>query len=379
MMKPRIAVFSKQLDNWRSGSGHHLYKVMSRILELNNETPEKDRIDFSFLHYKKCENPIYQQVNELIIPRYPWGSAAVLKKERFDLVHYTPLTFFSPILGVPNKRVATIHGVEQLLIPQFFGPIEMTHERFLVPLYARQMDGIFTVSNTTKNYLAAHFSVDEGKITVAYNGIGSAYKPKKLSDISAITRYDIPTPYIYHVSRFSERKNPWTLLESFALFIKQKNGRPHHLVCAGNGWNTETVTKKAQQLGIADRLITPGFISEADSADLMSGAESFVFPSLAEGFGMPNAEAMAAGCPVITSGAFAIPEIVSDAAIVIDDPKDSAGFANAMARFADNAQLREEYINRGLERIRTGNFSWDYAARSLLNLYMRVLGIDRRF
>ena len=378
-MKPRIALFSKQLDAWRSGSGHHLYKVMNRVLELNDERPENEQIDFTFLHYKACDNKIYDKVREIIIPRYPWASAKVLRKERFDLVHYTPLTFFAPIHRVPNKMVATIHGVEQLLIPQFFGPIEMTHERYLVPLYARQMHGIFCVSNTTKNYIIEHFSVKPERIVVAYNGIGEEYRQRDESSVTVTDRFNVNKPYVYHISRFSERKNPWTLLEAFASFVKEKSGRPHNLVCAGNGWDSAAVKKRARILGIENRLVTPGFISEQDSAEFMSGAECFVFPSLAEGFGMPNAEAMAAGCPVVTSAAFAIPEVVGDAAIIVNDPKDASGFAGAMARIAENPDMRRDMIQRGLKRIEDGGFSWDTAAKTLLNLYMKILGINRTY
>lgn len=368
--KIRIGVFTKQLDHWTSGSGHHLNQIMWQLIDL---ITNRSDIELTFIHYKRSENPIYNKVRELIVPRNPLLSIRVLRKEKFDLVHYTPLTIYAPIWMAPNKKVATIHGVEQLLIPQFFGPFEMFHERVLVPIYARKMDGIFTVSNKTKNYLVEYFHVQSDRITVAYNGISKEYRPRSIDELDALKKYQISRPYVYHISRFSERKNPWILLTAFKKFLSNDAHRPHFLVCAGKGWDSAEVRNYAIKLNISERLITPGFVSEIDSAQLMAGADLFLFPTLAEGFGIPNIEAMAAGCPVVTTAAFAVPEIVGDAAIVVQDPYDSSAIAESMADIVDNKKLREELIQKGLKRVESGIFSWQKAAEKLLELYERVM------
>jgi glycosyltransferase involved in cell wall biosynthesis len=344
---------------------------MMRVLDQNEERG-RNKIDFTFMHYKPSENSIYRRVREVIVPRNPVRFALVLRREKFDLVHYTPLTIYSPIWLVPNKKTATIHGVEQLLLPEFFGPAEMFHERFLVPIFARRMDGILTVSNSTKAYLVKHFRVKEDRVSVAYNGVGLEYHPRSAGSLRAPARYGVRPPYVFHISRFSERKNPWVLLEAFRRFSRGA-GTNHLLVCAGKGWDDEAVLKRARELGIQDRLFCPGFISEAEAAEFLSGADFFVFPTLAEGFGIPNAEAMAAGCPVITTAAFAVPEIVADAAIVLEDPRDSGALAAAMERLSGDENLRRRLIRRGLERVKA--FSWEEGAKKLLAMYDRILGL----
>lgn len=380
---PRIAVFTKQLDAWRSGSGHHLNQIMQRILDLNDKLPEKTKIEFTFIHYKKSENQIYQRVRELIVPRNPLLSARVLRRERFDLVHYTPLTIFAPVWCVPNKKLATIHGVEQLLIPQFFGPLEMWHERHLVPLYARKMDGIFSVSQTTKAYMVKHYGVAEKTVRVAYNGVGPEFRPRTEEECPVLAEKGIVKPYIFHISRFSERKNPWVLLEAFARFCRcgpyaahedsdtSSVSKAHRLVCAGSGWDSEEVRTRAEQLGIGERLYCPGFIQSELAAQFMAGAEFFVFPSLAEGFGMPNAEAMAAGAPVLTTPAFAVQEIVGDAALVIQDAENAEELAAAMERMSEDKTLRETLREKGYKR--AALFDWDRAAESLFTMYRDIL------
>lgn len=356
--RPVIGVFSKQLDNWTSGSGHHLNEIMKRIVEINN------RFRFILIHYAKSENPIYKKVEEVIIPRNPIRAARTIRKYGFDILHHTPLTFYSPIWGLPAKRIATIHGAEQLLVPKFYGKIEMAHEKLLVPVYARMMDHIITVSNTSKEFFVRRYRVPPEKITVCYNGVGPAYRVLDRAGLSAPARLGAGDNFIFHLSRFSERKNPWTLLKAFKIFAA---GRDFKLVIGGRGWDNPEVRAFIAGEGLSDRVVLAGFLSEADSVELLNAAAAFVFPSLAEGFGMPNIEAMACGCPVITSNVFAIPEIVGDAALLMRDPLDPAELAALMNRVTREPDLRRRLVEAGLRRIPL--FDWDESARKVMAVY----------
>ncbi len=254
--RPRIGIFSKQLDNWTSGSGHHLNEILGSVLDLND-----GRFDFTFIHYRPSDNQIYRRVRELIVPRNPLLAAFSLRRQAFDVVHYTPLTIYAPIWGVRSRKVATIHGAEQFLVPQFYGKAELLHERLIGPSYARRMDRIVTVSETSASFFVTRFRVPPENIVVCYNGLSPLYRVLPRNEITAPERYGAPHPYILHVSRFSERKNPWTLLEAFACFVK-KYGTRHSLVCAGGGWGAEAVKTRATALGISERFITPGFVPE---------------------------------------------------------------------------------------------------------------------
>ncbi len=366
--RPRIGIFTKPLDNWNSGSGHHLDEMLSRVLDIAGE-----RFDFTFIHYAKSLNPIYSRARELLIPRNPLAAAARLRTEDFDLLHYGPLTIFSPIWGLRARKVATIHGAEQLLLPQFHGPIELAHERILVPIYARKMDSIITVSETSARYFSEHFGVRAERVTVCYNGVGPAYRvlvPRR--DEAFLASKGVMGSFVFHISRFSERKNPWTLLEAFARFVALRQGNERYsLVCVGKGWDSEAVHARATTLGIADRLVTPGFVDEGEVVRFMNAASAFAFPSLAEGFGMPNVEAMACGCPVVTTRAFAVGEIVGDAAIVVEDPHDAEGLARGLDSVVNEPEVRERLLTAA--RARLPLFSWDESARKLLEVYGSLL------
>ena len=491
---PVIGVFTKQLDNWQSGSGHHLNEIMHRILDMNEAHP---RFKFVFIHYAKSGNPIYQRVEELIIPRNPLAAAWILRKRRFDILHYTPLTIFAPIWGVRAKKVATIHGAEQLIVPQFYGSIEMLHERFLVPLYARRMDHIITVSHTSRGFFMGRYRVPGDQLTVCPNavsplyrilpdvskekygfakaqerinpvnghdGLGSKEKPhpeqsdapdartvirsteKAHAEPSAthdaravLSRFGLSAgePFLFHLSRFSERKNPWTILEGFRRFLHlPAPSRPDStgitapaaalasapeaapdavaprtpfpypassgvdepvkgsdslispslvsadfagvppsafkLVIGGTRWDNPEVTRYLKRAGISNQVIRTGFLKEQEAVAFYNYAAAFLFPSLAEGFGMPNLEAMACGCPVITSNVFAIPEVVGDAAMVLKNPLDPDALALAIQRVVYEPPLRKRLIDRGLARVR--QFDWNESARKVMEVYEGLAG-----
>ncbi len=362
--RPRIAVFTKPLDRWTSGSGHHLNEILGATLDLN-----AGRFDFTFVHYRESENPIYKRVRELIVPRNPLRSAAVLRRERFDLVHYSPLTIYAPIWAVPGKKMATVHGAEQLLVPQFYNSIELAHEYLVVPTYIRHMDHIVTVSETSAAFFVSRYRYPREHITVCYNGLTPSYQELDKAELTAPERYGIKEPFVLHVSRMSERKNPWTLLEAFSRLVLEHDA-PHSLVCAGGGWNDESVLERARSLGIAERLVTPGFVSERDIVELMNAASVFVFPSFAEGFGMPNVEAMACGCPVVTTPGFAMREVVGDAALVVEDPSDSVALSEALNRLLSDPELRARLVERGKARLHL--FDWKKSAEKLLGVYTEL-------
>lgn len=369
---PRIGVFTKPLDNWTSGSGHHLDELMRHLLDLNERKGRP--VDLTFIHYAKSENPIYARVRELIVPRNPFSASRALRKESFDLLHYSPLTVYAPVWGVRAKKTATVHGVEEELYPQGYTFSQRFHARHLLPPYMRMMDGIATVSETSKRYFVEHYGVKPDRVFITTNGFSSDYRVlsgegKKLPPDSGISK-----PFILHISRYSMRKNPIAIIRGFARFIG-KTGLDYQLVCAGKGWDGEEARSLARGAGIADRYVAPGFISLELAVRLLNNANVFVFPSFAEGFGMPNVEAMACGCPVVTSNIFAIPEVVGDAAAIIDRPDDIDALAAAIARIETDAGYKKALVERGLERIR--RYDWDASAQALLDGWMRVLGTDR--
>ncbi len=364
----RIGVFTKPLDNWNSGSGHHLDEMMRHVLDLNDAAGRP--FEFSFIHYKPSGNPVYSRVREIIIPRNPLLASLALRRYDFDVLHYSPLSVYAPMFALRAKKIATIHGAEEAIYPEGYTLVARLHERYAMPVLARRLDRIATVSGTSKDYYVSRYGVRPERVFITPNGLPDGMGPIDRGSLTVPRRLGIEEPYVFHISRYSARKNPRGVLEGFARFHARNPG--YALVCAGKGWNDPEVRSIAEGLGIADRFIAPGFIDEREETELLSGATCFLFPSFAEGFGMPNVEAMACGCPVITSSVFAIPEVVGDAAILLKDPRDAEEIASALERVARDSALHAELSRKGLERARL--YDWNASAKTLFDAYGQLAG-----
>jgi glycosyltransferase involved in cell wall biosynthesis len=325
-------------------------------------------MEFTFVHYQKSENPIYRLVHELIVPRNPLVASAILRKKAFDIIHYANLSVFAPLWGIKAKKTATVHGIEEILFPQGYSLIHRLHETRYRPLLMRLMDGIATVSYTTRRYMINRYHLEPDKIFITTNGLSPCFKI--LSETERKTPELRGKKYILHISRYSARKNPKTIIQGFAEFIKE-TGLDYFLICAGKGWDNAEALKTAERTGIKDRYYAPGFISEAGAVQLLNSAEVFLFPSFAEGFGMPNIEAMACGCPVITSNVFAIPEIVGDAAYILTRPDSAGELAQGIIKIVKDEEYRNLLIRRGLEKIK--KYSWDDSARNLIQYWKKLV------
>jgi len=347
-----------------SGSGHHLLEMIRHIQQIN------DSFDIKYIHYKRDRNSeIYTEDNEIIIPRNPLRAGRILKKYNFDILHFHPLTIFSPIWFSGAKRVATIHGAEPVLIPAYFPKHHYLHDRYWVPMYARRMDHIFTVSETSRSFLIKQNRVDPSNISITYNAVSPAYRVVEESKQQLVSS-GLDRPFFFHISKFSERKNPWTILKAFKEF-RAESGMDFQLLLAGKGWDGESVSQFLGDSGLTHHVVRPGFVTEESVVQFYNCAEAFLFPSLCEGFGMPNLEAMACGCPVLTSEAFAVREIVADAALVMSDPLNFRELAAMMQRIVTDDTLRNELIEKGKKRV--AEFSWIKSAREVINSWKSVL------
>lgn len=367
---PRIGIFTRPIDKGTSGSGHHLHEMVQTILRLNRD---RYQFDFFLVHYVQNNREIYKQANEIIIPRNPVSAAHVLKKYGFDLLHHSPLTIYSPLAGLNVKRVATIHSAEPNIIPQYYTLLERAHAKIVKPVYARKMDHIFTVSKTSKQYYIENWRIPDEKISVCYNAVDTVYQ-KLSGPLTVLEKFSVTGRYVYHISKYSHRKNPVCLLKGFSELSGKPGMEDLQLVISGSGWSNKDVYSLLDELNLRNKVVFTGFTDEPDVVQLYNGASAFLFPSRAEGYGMPNVEAMACGCPVITSNAFAIPEIVGKAALIIDDPDDYKALSELAYRVLTDAALRKSMIKDGFEQVK--HYSWETSAETVLDTYAKLLGIQ---
>ena len=229
---------------------------------------------------------------------------------------------------------------------------------------------VIATSEATRRDLVEHVGVAPGRVHTVHEAIDHGlYRPRQ--------RRLFDEPYVLFVGTEHPRKNLGRVLEAFAR-VRRPGLR---LVKAGGPgkaeWDFRAATeRRLAELGLgADDVLFTGRVPDEDVVALYSGAVCLVFPSLYEGFGFPVLEAMACGCPVITSTTSSLPELAGDAALLVD-PTDTGAIAAAMRRLIDDRGLRHELAERG--RRRAARFEWERTARETLRVYDRVLaGYDR--
>jgi glycosyltransferase involved in cell wall biosynthesis len=181
-------------------------------------------------------------------------------------------------------------------------------------------------------------------------------------------RLGLPERFILSVGTLEPGKNRGALVHALAWL--QARGLPHRLVVVGQrGWGAGRPEPEAERLGIADAVISTGYVDDADLPRIYNLAEAFVFPSWREGFGLPPLEAMACGTAVVSSDRPAMPEILGNAALYAP-PTSPDRIAEALEQVLTDSTLREQMRARGLKQ--ASRYSWERAANETLAVYGSV-------
>ncbi len=276
-----------------------------------------------------------------------------------------PQVYFSPFYPfLPHRRgalVLTVFDLTFLTLPHCHLPTTV-HVGLLTLLWARRAERILTFSEAVKKQMVDWLSFDARRITVTPLAAGERFYPQPSDRIVTVRRkYGLDRPYLLFAGTIEPRKNLVTLLRAFA---KIRHDFPHRLVLAGaSGWYSEPVFSEIERLGLQGRVIHTEYVPDEDLPPLMGGAEVFVYPSLAEGFGLPPLEAMACGTPIVCSDAPALPEVVGDAAMTVP-PADVNAWADGLTQMLRDGDLRQTLRQKGLMRAK--QFSWERTARLTL-------------
>ncbi|MDD5344538.1 MAG: glycosyltransferase family 1 protein [Smithella sp.] len=273
------------------------------------------------------------------------------------------------------KKIVTFHDLSFERYSNFFSAKQKFWHNFVNPKkLAREADIIIAVSESTKNDLTEIYDIPKEKIKVIYSGIR---RESRITDYESRNeeikiKYNLPDKYILYLGTIEPRKNIIGLIKAFELF--KKSHLPfaisYKLVIAGSkGWLYENIFRAARNSSFRDDMIFTDFIRDEDKACLYNLSSLFVFPSFYEGFGFPPLEAMVQGVPVITSDCSSFPEVVGNAAIMVN-PYNYGQLANAIGEILSDNSLRDKLIEKG--RKQTEKFSWEKSARETLELFERV-------
>ena len=279
-------------------------------------------------------------------------------------------TLMAPIVNVSWSLVIHMKTIHAFTDPGSLTPMARAYRRMNYPRSARLADAIIINSEYLRSEIGRYLTVDERKLKLIYEAVD--HDLFKRGDASAararVAEYGVTKPFVLFVSSLWQYKNCDGLLRAWALARAELGDR--QLVIVGAGRDEQYVAllhSLAAELGIAGDLVFVGGVPLEETVQFYQAADVFVYPSLNETFGLPILEAMACGCPVVTSDTSAMPETAGGAA-VLSDPREPASIAHAIVEAAGPG--RDRLRDGGLRR--AGEFTWGATGSSTLEVYREV-------
>ncbi|MGI5991526.1 MAG: glycosyltransferase family 4 protein [Methanosarcina sp.] len=376
-----IGIISERLSQPATGIGVYTQNLIKEMSEIY---PRKNLFLIDM-----CDREIFKELNKIIIspsvrslPKnsYFWHliSQIRLRKNNFNLeVVHSPenATLFLKMNN--QKKVITVHDILPCLFPELFG-ITAIRYKLLFRNTLKTADKIIAISNNTKKDLIDYFKVPEDKIVVIYSAADSKFKQLSVLEIENIKRkYHLNFPFILYVGSFMKHKNIPSLIEAFRRFHDTEHCRlnMYKLVLVGSKkWQYDEIFEMVLEFNLKDDVIFLGSVPDGDLPLLYNAASLFVYPSVYEGFGLPPLEAMACGCPVITSNSSSLPEVVGDAGLLVDTCNIDH-LVDSMHKVLTNEELRQRIIKRGLEQAKS--FNWRKCAEETLEVYKSLYEKDK--
>jgi len=290
--------------------------------------------------------------------------------------------FWSPRHLLPFRargiaKVATIQDFWDRLYPEQQPLANRVATRVLTDRVARDADVVVTLSEATARDVERFCATPRERIRVIPAGVdASVFSPASGAVVDAVLqRFCVRRPYVLIMDAYNPRKNAVAVLDAVGRLAA--GGTSVDVVALGRPRATARevdLATLATAHGVSGSLRIPGDVTRDDLVALMSGALAFVYPSVYEGFGMPVLEAMACGCPVITSNVSSLPEVADDAALLVT-PTDAAEIAAALSRLLTDAEERCRLAEAGVARAR--EFTWRRTAGGMLAAFEEALAIAR--
>ena len=294
---------------------------------------------------------------------------ARLLRHRVDLLH-EPHYVLPPL--VPCRSVVTIHDCIHLMFPQYLpNRAAYVYARASLWMAARRAERILTASETSKSDILRYCDVPAERITVIHHAIDDRFasEPQEADIQRTRERYQLDGPFALYVGNIKPHKNLERLIDAFHLVRREGFERLKLLIIGDEISKYPRLRRAVDRYKLHKHVRFQGFVGDETLAALYRLATVFVFPSLYEGFGLPPLEAMASGTPVVASNTSSLPEVLGDAAVLVD-PYSAQSIASGIQQVLDDPVLRETLRTRGLERAR--GYSWETSVQRTLDVYRDV-------
>ncbi len=368
----RIGVMMRSADEV-GGISVYARNIVEEMLKIDSENQyilfyKSDKHLGRFSQYPNCCEILLTCWSKAI-----WDQITIplaIRREKVDLI-------FNPKFTVPlftaAKKVMVVHGADWFISPydQVYTAIDNFYIKKVMPLYFKKADYITSVSNYSTDGFINAFPWCKDKIRTVYFGPNKVFRPiKKKEELETIKKkYDLPEHFLLTVIRYDHggkntRKNFKGMIEGYSRY--RQLGGMEKFVVVGRDCHMYGEEYDLEALGVKDDVIFTGLVDQSDLPAFYCLADLYLYPTIIEAFPIPTTEAMACGCPIVTSDGTGLKELTDGVSITVD-PTDSEAIAEAIMKVQSNPEMKKSMIEKGFKR--SLDFSWKKCARTTLDIF----------
>jgi len=381
----RIGLSTSVVQRGKTGVAQHLFAVLRALLARPGEfhfvlfVLEEDLPLFEFAKKAAAIVPVSERFRAPVknILWHQTQLPRLCRAQELDVLHVP--SYRRMLWPKPCPLVATIHDLAPFRVAKKYDPARMFYGRVVARMLSRRQDAIIAVSDNTARDVTSFFGVPPERITVIHNGVDhERFVPgdREKAKAEAARRYELQKPFFLYVARLEHPgKNHVPLISAFEEF-KAATHSDWQLAFGGSDWHgAEVIHAAIERSPFRSDIRCLGFVPDTQLPELYRAADVFVYPSLYEGFGMPPIEAMACGCPVISSTRGSLGEVVGGAAATIE-PNDIHSMARELYILATDSGARNRLRAAGMAQAQ--KFDWNRNAAETLRVYERACVKSRK-
>jgi glycosyltransferase involved in cell wall biosynthesis len=356
------------------------------VVNLGQVDPEDEYLVFISQRNQMAFGSILPpNVRRVLIPPSPpsspllrglryWGLlhsslAEQLEGSGVDIIHYPDSIINPPGIALPC--VLTSHDIQHEYFPHHF-PLKMRLLRKLTYApSARKARRVITDSQFARETLVQKFRLPAEKVIPIHWGVDAAFRPDlSLAEVERVRhKYHLPPVFAFYPASTWPHKNHPRLVQAMSLLQRKYHSECKLVLCGQPQWGHGALLAALEGYCPQKDVLFLDYVPAEDLPALYRAAWLLVYPSLFEGFGIPLVEAMSCGCPIVCSNVTSLPEVVGDAALLVN-PYDVEELADAIQRVLHDEDLRAGLVAKGLARAR--HFSWERAARQTAQVYRQA-------
>jgi glycosyltransferase involved in cell wall biosynthesis len=369
----KIGIIARTIDE-KQGIGIYTLNLLDNLFKIDrhNQYVVFFRNQTYLDRFKDCRN-----VESVLIEapgKLLWDQVAVpwaASKYDLDVLFHTK--FSVPLLARCSTAMV-MHGSEWFVFPHHYNFFDVVYQKVMLRFYLRKASVVLCVSERAKLDMIRHVDADPDKLRTVYLAANQRFRviadEQRLEE--ARRRHELPDQFVMWIGRIYPGKNVGNLIRAYARIAKEV---PHKLMLVGGfRWKYADDLRLIDTLNLSERVIVKDWVDPEELPTFYNLASAFVFPSWYESCPAPPWEAMACGCPVVTTPTGGTPEVVGDAALYVD-PADVGAITDGLRRVLLDDALRADLIQKGFRNVR--RFSWEKTARDTLGALEALAALGR--